>query len=221
MTELALYEALQTTRAVRKLRPDPIPDEVLRRVLQAATWAPSGGNRQPWRIIVVRAAETKRVFSKLYQAAWSTYSAPLRAAIGGLPMPARSKAEKNLAASDYMAEHLHEAPIMLTFCFDPRLLAITDAKLGRPSVVGGASIYPAVQNTLLACRAEGLGCVITTMLCQFEPQLRPLLGLPEPWALACFVPIGYPVGRGHGAPVSRQPVDQMAFSERFGQALSR
>lgn len=221
MTELALYEALQTTRAVRKLRPDPIPDDVLRRVLQAATWAPSGGNRQPWRIIVVRSPETKHVFGKLYKDAWSQYSAPLRAAMSGLPEHARAKADKNLAASDYMAEHLHEVPIMLVYCFDPRLLAITDAKLSRPSVVGGASIYPAVQNTLLACRAEGLGCVITTMLCQFEPQLRPLLGLPEPWAFACFVPIGYPVGRGHGAPVSRQPVDQMAFGERFGQPLSR
>jgi nitroreductase len=109
--------------------------------------------------------------------------------------------------------------VILVFCFDPRLLAITDAKLTRPSVVGGGSIYPAVQNTLLACRAEGLGCVLTTMLCQFEPELRPLLSLPEPWGLAAFVPIGYPVGRGHGAPVTRQALEQMVFAERFGLPL--
>ena len=219
MSELSLYEALRTARAVRKLRPDPIPDEVLRRVLEAATWAPSGGNRQPWRIIVVRKPETKRIFGELYQAPWRAYSAPLRAALANLPEASRKKAERTLAASDYLADHLHETPAILVFCFDPRLLAITDAKLARPSVVGGGSIYPAVQNTLLACRAEGLGCVLTTILCQFEPQLRELLGLPEPWGTAAFVPIGYAVGRGHGAPVSRLPVEQMVFGERWDSKL--
>lgn len=219
MSELGLYEALRTTRAVRKLRPDPIPDAVLRRVLEAATWAPSGGNRQPWRIIVVRDEQTKRVFQPLHQGAWLAYSTPLRAALGGLSEGARNKAERNLAAGDYLAEHLHEAPALLVFCFDPRLLAITDAKLQRPSVVGGGSIYPAVQNALLACRAEGLGCVLTTLLCQFEAELRPLLSLPDEWGLAAFVPIGYPVGRGHGAPVSRLPVADLVFGERFGTPL--
>jgi nitroreductase len=103
-------------------------------------------------------------------------------------------------------------------CFDPRGLAITDAALSRPSVVGGASIYPAVQNLLLACRAEGLGCVLTTLLCRNEPDLRPLLELPEPWATAAFIPVGYPVGRGHGS-LSRRPVEDMVFADRFGKAL--
>lgn len=218
MSEIGLYEAMRTTRAVRKLRPDPIPDAVLRRVLQAATWAPSGGNRQPWRIVVVRAQATKDVFGRLYHELWGPYSAATRATFDGLPAASRARAERSLAAADYMAAHLHEAPVILVFCFDPRGLMITDRALSRPSVVGGASLYPAVQNALLACRAEGLGCVLTTMLCQVEAQIRPLLALPEPWGTAAFVPIGYPVGTGHG-PLSRRPIEQMVYAERFGEAL--
>jgi nitroreductase len=218
MPEIGLYEAMRTTRAVRKLRPDPIPDPVLRRVLEAATFAPSGGNRQPWRIVVVRAQATKDVLGGLYAEQWRSYARGSRGGLAALPEPARKKAERTLAAADYLAAHLHEAPVILVFCFDPRGLAITDSQLGRPSVVGGASLYPAVQNLLLACRAEGLGCVLTTLLCQAEATIGPLLELPEPWGTAAFVPIGYPVGGGHG-PVSRRPLEQMVFGDRFGQAL--
>ena len=165
MSEIGLYAALRTTRAVRRLRPDPIPEPVLMRVLEAATWAPSGGNRQPWRIVLVRSAETKSALQQLYRGPWLAYSAASRERLAQLPEPARDKARRNLDAADHLAEHLHEAPVIAVFCFDPRLLAITDAKLGRASVVGGASIYPAVQNLLLACRAEGLGCTLTTLLC--------------------------------------------------------
>jgi nitroreductase len=97
-------------------------------------------------------------------------------------------------------------------------MAITDDGLGRPSVVGGASIYPAVQNLLLACRAEGLGCVLTTLLCKAEPQVVSLLEIPKPWATAAFVPIGWPASRGHG-PLTRRPVERMAFGDRFGAEL--
>jgi nitroreductase len=219
MPELDVFEAMRTTRAVRKLRPDPIPDAVLRRVLEAATWAPSGGNRQPWRIVAVRSPETKRALQQLYIGPWRSYAASQRNAMAPLPESARARGERNLAAGDYLAEHLHQVPAILVYCFDPKLLAITDAKLDRPSVVGGASIYPAVQNLLLACRTEGLGCVLTTLLCHSEAQVRPLIGLPDDWGTAAFVPIGYPVGRGHGTPVSRQPVSEMVFADHFGTRL--
>jgi nitroreductase len=219
MAGIDLLDAMRTTRAVRRLRTDPVPDDVLHRVLEAATWAPSGGNRQPWRIVVVRDDTTKAAFAKLYAGPWNAYAEPLRAALASLPEHARDRPQRNLAAAQYLADHLHEAPVILVFCFDPSALAITDTKLGRPSVVGGASIYPAVQNLLLACRAEGLGCVLTTILCQAEAQVRPLIGLPESWGTAAFVPIGYPVGRGHGEPVTRQPLSEMVFAERFGQKL--
>jgi nitroreductase len=218
MSELPLYEAMRTTRAVRRLRPDPIPDEVLRRVLEAATFAPSGGNRQAWRIIVVRDAALKREIAQRHAARWTPYSAQSKTAAAALPEQARARAIRSLEAGDYLAAHMHEIPAILVVCFDPRGLLITDAKLERPSVVGGASIYPAVQNVLLACRNEGLGCVLTTLLCAVEPELRPLLALPEPWGFAAFVPVGYPVGRGHG-PLSRRPVTEMVFADRFGEPL--
>jgi nitroreductase len=218
MTDISLHEAMRTTRAVRRLRSDPIPDDVLRRVLQAATFGPSGGNRQAWRVIVVRDAGLKQELAGRYRALWTPYSEASRKGAAALPDAARARSQRALDAGDYLAEHLHEAPAILVICFDPRGLMITDARLSRPSVVGGASIYPSVQNLLLACRAEGLGCVLTTLLCAEEPALAKLLEIPEPWATAAFVPIGYPVGRGHG-PLSRRPVEKMAFADRFGQPL--
>jgi nitroreductase/alkylhydroperoxidase family enzyme len=221
LSELAgmdLYEAASTTRAVRRLRPDPIPEDTLRRVLRAATWAPSGGNLQPWHVIAVREPARKQALAELYRALWSDYAAARRTLIEPLPAAMREPAERALSAGDHLAEHMGEVPVISAFCFHPERLHITDAELGRPSVVGGASVYPAVQNLLLACRAEGLGCVLTTLLCSREKEVRELLEIPEPWATAAFVPIGWPVGSGHG-PLARRPVEQVAFGERFGQPL--
>lgn len=203
---------------MRRLRPDPVPDEVLRRVLEAATFAPSGGNAQPWRMVVVRGAETKRRMGEWYAARWAAYVRGHRKLLEGAPEGVRAKTERMMAAGDYLAEHFAGTPVLVVFCFNPRNMAITDARLDRPSVVGGASVYPAVQNLLLACRAEGLGCVLTTLLCEDEPALRELLAIPDPWYTAAVVPIGYPVLRGHG-PVSRRPVEKMAFAERWGEPL--
>ena len=217
MSEIGLYEAMRSTRAVRRLRSDPIPDDVLRRVFEAATWGPSGGNRQAWRIIAVRDPEKKRALRDLYRAPWKSYAESRGGELERLPDAARARAERTYAAGDYLAEHMHEVPVICVFCFDPGGLAITDARLDRPSVVGGGSLYPAVQNLLLACRAEGLGCVLTTLLVAFEPEIRKLLELPEPWATCAFVPIGYPVAGGHG-PLSRREVEAVVFRDRWGES---
>lgn len=214
-----IYEAMRTLRAVRRLKPDPIPDDVLRRVLEAATYAPTGGNAQPWRVVVVRDAVKKARLGALYSERWHAYSAQHRKLIADAPKEAIAKAEKTLAAGDYLADHFAQIPALLIFCFNPKIMALTDEKQPRPHVVGGASIYPAVQNLLLACRAEGLGCVLTTLLCEVEPQVRELLAIPDPWYTAAAVPIGYPLLRGHG-PVSRRPVDKMTFADAWGQPLS-
>ena len=211
-----LYEALRTTRAVRRLRPDPVPDDVLRRVLEAAGWAPTGGNAQPWRVVAVRDAEKKRALQALYQPAWDAYAAHHRGLLEGAPGELRERQERMLRAADHLAHHLHEAPVILVFCFDPAAMAITDAELGRPSVVGGASVYPAVQNALLACRAEGLGCTLTTLLCLREPEVKALLGIPEGWGTAAHVPIGWPASRGHG-PLRRRPVEKSAYVDAWGR----
>lgn len=213
-----LYEAASSTRAVRRLRPDPIPDEILRRVLRAASWAPSGGNLQPWHVIAVRDPARKQGLAELYRELWSDYAASRRELIEPLPEAVRGPAERALRSGDYLAEHMGEAPVINVFCFHPERLHITDAELGRLSVVGGASLYPAVQNFLLACRAEGLGCVMTTLLCSREKEVRELLEIPEPWATSAFVPIGWPVAGGHG-PLSRRPLEQVAFADRFGEPL--
>ena len=212
---MELYDAMSTLRAVRRIRPDPVPDEVLERVFRAATWAPSGGNHQGWRIVAVRDPAKKQALEDLYRPHWEGYVPGYEAHMADMPEPARSSSERALAAGTYLATHLHEAPVVAVFCFNPGRMTITDQDLDRPSVVGGGSVYPAVQNLLLACRNEGLGCVLTTLLCREEGAVKKLLDIPEDWFTCAHVPIGYPVGGGHG-PISRKPVADMVFWDRFG-----
>ena len=209
-----LYDVMSTLRAVRKLRPDPIPDDVLERVLQAACWAPTGGNTQPWRVVVATSPETKRALQEIYEPEWARYSE------GFLDRKAGDDAEMDrwrrvAEAGDRLAAHLHEAPAILVFCANPKLMAITDAKLDRISMVGGGSVYPAVQNAMLACVEEGLGCTLTTLHCMREGEVKAALGIPDDWATVAMVPIGYPVGRGHG-PITRRPPSTMAYRDTFG-----
>ena len=220
MAEIGLYEAMRTLRAVRRLRPDPIPDDVLQRVLEAATWAPTGGNRQPWRVIVVTERSRKERLGVLYADRWAAFAKMYRARLADLPADAREKTERMLGAADHLGTHFAESPVIFVFCFNPKEMAITDAKLDRVSVVGGASIYTAVENLLLACRAEGLGCVLTTLLCECEPQVRELLAIPQPWGTAAAIPIGYPVLRGHG-PISRRSIKELAFADSWGTPFTK
>lgn len=214
MTEL--YEAMSTLRAVRRLRPDPIPHDAVERVLQAACWAPTGGNVQPWRVIVVRSPERKAKLQAIYEPEWKNYTAANRARLAQMPNGANAdKIGRTLGAGDYLAAHLAEAPVILMFCANPKNMAITDAKLDRISMVGGGSVYTAVQNTMLACREEGLGCTLTTLHCFQEPKVQEALDIPSDWATLAMVPIGYPLGGGHG-PITRQPPSALAFDDSFG-----
>ncbi len=220
MTEMPLYEAMSTLRAVRRLRPDPIPEDVLHRVLEAATWAPTGGNVQAWRVVVVRDRDKMAALGALYATRWAAYTQHYRGLMEGQPQEAIDRSERTLAAGDHLAEHFDSLPALLVFCFNPRNMAITDSEQDRPSVVGGGSIYPSVQNALLAARAEGLGCVLTTLLCQEEPSVRALLEIPDPWYTAAAVPLGYPIGGGHG-PIRRRPPEQMAYADSWGSAYGK
>ena len=212
-----LYDTMSTLRAVRRLRPDPIPDEVIERVLQAACWSPTGGNQQPWRVIVVCDPEKKLALKDLYSPEWDSYAAGFMKRFEGLPDDEVAKWQKVINAGDYLSEHLHQAPAILLFCANPKMMAITDAKLDRISMVGGGSVYPAVQNAMLACVAEGLGCTLTTLHCLREPEIKELFDIPDPWGTVAMVPIGYPVGKGHGS-ITRKPPAAMAFSNAFGAA---
>ena len=214
-----IYEMMSTLRAVRRLRPDPIPDDVMDRVLQAAAWAPTGGNMQPWRVIVVTSSERKQALADIYKPAWYRYAKGYDKRIEQLPADEAEKARRNRIAGDYLADHLHEAPTILMFVADPQMMAITDAKLDRVSMVGGGSVYTAVQNAMLAARTEGLGCVLTTLHCLDEEEVKEALSIPEGWATLAMVPLGYPIGSGHGA-ITRQSVTALAFDDAFGVAWS-
>ena len=214
-----IYEMMSTLRAVRRLRPDPIPDDVLDRVLQAAAWAPTGGNMQPWRVIVVTSSERKQALADIYGPAWYRYAKGYDKRIEQLPPDEAEKARRNRIAGDYLADHLHEVPTILMFVADPKMMAITDAKLDRVSMVGGGSVYTAVQNAMLAARTEGLGCVLTTLHCLAEDEVKEALEIPEGWATLAMVPLGYPIGSGHG-PITRQSAAALAFDDAFGVAWS-
>jgi nitroreductase len=205
---------MRTLRAVRRLRPDPIPDDAFARILRAATWAPSGGNRQPWRIVAVRDRGLLATLGALYARSWSAYAAKAREGLERLPANVAAGHERTLRAGDHLAAHFAETPAVLIFCFNPQHMAITDEALDRVSVVGGGSVYPAVQNVLLACRTEGLGAVLTTLLCQHEHEVLQLLEIPEPWGTAAAIPIGYPVGRGYGA-ITRRDASEMVYADRW------
>jgi nitroreductase len=216
---MELYEAMRGAPTTRSFAPDPVPREVLRRVLDNARFAPSGGNRQGWRLIAVEDADTRRSLRDLYQPHWRDYmertgAAAILANPGELP-PARVRM---LRRADEFAERLHEVPLHLVVCAQLGDLAIVDSGLDRPSIVGGASVYPFVQNVLLGLRAEGLGAALTTLLTPAEPQVRRLLAIPEDVVLAAYVLVGR---RTDPWPVrlARRPVEQFAFSERYGEVL--
>jgi len=219
-----LYQTMSTLRAVRRLRPDPLPNDVIERILQAACWAPTGGNVQPWRVIVVQDPERKAKLQAVYRPQWERYIAKRRDALaatqsGGADTRAEeadAKFARTIAAGDHLAEHLADAPAILMFIANPANMMATDSHLDRMSLVGGGSIYPAVQNAMLACVAEGVGCVLTTLHCLDEAAVMEALDIPEGWATAAMVPIGLPVGGGHGS-INRQPPSAMAFQDSFGE----
>ena len=211
-----LYDAMSTLRAVRRLRADPIPDDVMERVLQAACWAPTGGNQQPWKVVVVTDSTVKAGLREIYRPEWQRYAKGFAARLEGQPDEVVEPWKRVIKAGDYLADHLHDAPAILMFCGNPAAMAITDAKLDRVSMVGGGSVYPAVQNAMLACVAEGLGCTLTTLHCLREAEVKSLLNVPDSWATLAMVPIGYPVGRGHG-PITRKGADVMAARDTFDQ----
>ena len=214
---MQLYDAMSTLRAVRRLRTDPIPDQVLERVLQAACWAPTGGNTQPWKVIVATDPTIKAGLKDIYKPVWDRYRDGMLARLENEPEAAAEAGRRIVKAGDYLADNLGDAPAILVFCANPKAMAITDAKLDRISMVGGGSVYPAVQNAMLACVEEGLGCTLTTLHCFKEPEVKELLNIPDSWATVGLVPIGYPVGRGHG-PITRKGADVMAARNSFNEA---
>jgi len=208
-----LFEAIESAGTCRFYKPDPLPDSVLSKAFDAARFGPQGGNRQPVRWVVVRDPAAKTQLKHWYLQPWGAYIANARKgaiSFGG--------ASRLLDAADHFANHLDEVPAIVVVCAEIASLHVTDPDFDRPSVVGGASIYPSVQNFLLACRALGLGTALTTLLCSFEPQVKELLSIPDGFLTAAHIAVGYP-SRPFLKKLKRQPVEGMVFAEKFGFPL--
>lgn len=201
--QIGLFSAIYSTRALRRLKPDPAPDEVLFQVFDAAIRAPSGGNAQDWRFVVIRDAAVKAAIGGWFREAWERYQpgyAAGAAALDALPRHRRLP----LKSTAYLVEHITEAPVIVAPC----------GVRGKHSTPGG-SIFPAVQNLLLAARALGLGGAITNFARAHHPELMAMLGIPEEYEIYCLIPLGYPLDRP--GPVSRRPVKRVVFVDRWEQ----
>jgi nitroreductase len=191
-----LYEVMRTTSAVRQFTNDPLPDEILYTILDNARFAPSGGNRQSTRIVIIRDRVTRQALVDLTIPGAKKYVAQRQA--GENPWntinPSRVS-DDEIAATDVpesFTTPLLEAAVVLVVCVDLRRVAALDKELDRVGIVGGASVYPLAWNILLASRNEGFGGTITTMAVAEEPRMRQLLGIPDTYAVACVVPLGKP-----------------------------
>jgi nitroreductase len=199
---MELTDALRTTGSVRAFLDEPVPDDVLYAILDDARFAPSGGNRQAWRVIVVKDERRRRALRDLYLDGWHDYVAHVLA--GLIPFSPLASEEDRAAASakraaaievskpDGFPETLDQVPVMLVICADLGALAATDRDLGRYQIAGGASIYPFVWNILLSARARGLGGVMTTIATRNESLVREVLGLPHDQIVASIVALGHP-----------------------------
>ena len=217
---MELLDAMRCAPTSRRFKADPVPREALLRALEAARFAPSGGNRQGWRVIVVQDADTRLALRDLYLPHWRAY---MRTTGGALMLeeperfdPARVRMVRR---ADEYANALEQVPVHLVVGVRLGDLAVTDAELHRQSIVGGASVYPFAQNLLLGLRGEGLGAALTTLLVPAEAQVRRLLEIPEEVALAAHIGVGY---RADAWPrtLARRPVAEFAFAERFGKPFA-
>ncbi len=225
MAEIGLFEAMYSARALRRFKPDPVPDEIIARILDAAIRAPSASNDQHWAFVVVKDPERRRRVAQIYRKVAAGIR-PLLEKLYEQPQAGRATPDRSLQILADSVVHLHEnmhvPPILLVACLKPIPPYWEGINVSGEILEGmkamdrfaGASIYPAVQNIILACRAFGLGTVLTTLHAILEDEVKAALEIPrevETWAL---MPIGYPVDKF--GPVKRKPINEIAFQDRWG-----
>jgi len=220
MVLMELYDVMRSTPAVREFTDDPLLDDVLARILDNARFAPSGGNRQGVRVIVLRDEDTRAALADLGLPAARRYAAQLANGESPWnPLQPPGVDASTIAATEVparMSASLREAPVVLVICLDLGVVAATDQDLDRVGVVSGASVYPFVWNVLLAARNEGYGGVLTTMAVAEEPRVKGLLGVPDSYAIAAVVPLGKPVRQV--TKLRRRPVPEFVTCDRFDGA---
>jgi nitroreductase len=223
---MELAEVMRTTPATRTFTDEAVPDEVLHRILDHARFAPSGGNRQGWHVVVVKDHQTREQIRELYQASWREYWAHVK--IGKVafqpgetrfsqPWVDLDEARQTPAPNEF-ADDMDTHPVLLIVCVALEALAVLDHGLPRQSIVGGGSIYPFCHNIMLKARDEGLGGVMTTAICREEAVLAELLAIPETHAVASLIALGHP--REVVTKLRRDPVEEFAVVDRFdGEAF--
>jgi len=203
-----LFEIMRTTRAMRRLKPDPVPDALIRKILEAGHWAPNGGNSQRWGFLVVKDPEAKKAIQPYYRRAFDEVRNPGHLADAPADPEERTRKDRQHAAVEYLTDHFHEAPVWIVAC-------LQDSAGAPAERAKGASIYPAVQNMLLAARALGLGATLTTRHLFYEREAEEILGLPPNVHSYAILPIGYPMGRF--GPVGRGPLKDIVHLDRWGR----
>jgi nitroreductase len=214
-----LYEAMRCAPTTRRFKEDAVPREALLRALEAARFAPSGGNRQGWRVVVVEDPAKRAALRDLYLPGWRAYLE----LTGGARMLAEPDSfdaarVRMVRRADEYAQGLDRVPVHLVVGVRLEDLAVTDSELPRQSIVGGASVYPFVQNLLLALRGEALGAALTTLLVPAEADVKRLLAIPQEVAIAAHIGVGYR-DQPWPANLARKAVEEFAFSERYGDPL--
>jgi nitroreductase len=210
-----LYDVMRTTGATRQYTDDPLPDDVLERILDNARFAPTGGNRQGIHAIVVRDPQTRDRLAELAVPGARRYIAQIRNGEGPWnPLQPCGVDAETIAAVELPAgSPLRDAPVVLVVCVDLAVVAAFDQDLDRIGVIPGASVYPFVWGILLAARNEGYGGVLTTAAVAEEPRVKDLLGIPKDYAIAAVLPLGKPVRQF--TKLTRKPVADIATRERF------
>ncbi len=204
---MELTQVMRTAGSTRRFTSDPVPDDVVYRVLDNARFAPSGNNRQGWRVIVVRDSAVRVQLRDLYRKSWYTYHAPLFTPPGQPPTP------------DHYADHLDEVPVHLVVLVKQAALTTTIQALDASHHIGGASVYPFVQNLVLGLRAAGLGTTLSTVLVPVEAEVKQLLRIPDGVALAAHLGVGWPAGP-LPTRLTRRPVADFTTVDSFdGEAF--
>ncbi|MBI3517064.1 MAG: nitroreductase family protein [Proteobacteria bacterium] len=201
-----LFDIIHSTRAMRRLKPDPVPDALVAKILQAGQCAPNGGNTQRWRFLVIKDAAIKKAVQVWYKRALDEVVGPRYASSAPPPGATAEGYKRQHSAVEYLTDHFHEAPVWIVPCIE---------SAEKPTRSSGASIYPAVQNMLLAARALGLGATLTTRHLLYEKESEAALGLPPNVHSYAIIPIGYPMGKF--GPVGRGPLAEFVYQDRWGQ----
>ncbi|MGE0223720.1 MAG: nitroreductase family protein [Acetobacteraceae bacterium] len=201
-----VFEIMGTTRSMRRLKPDPVPDELIVKILEAGTSAANGGNNQKWRFLVLKEPTRKKAVQAWYKKAFDEWIGPRYASSAPPPGIDAARYGRQHKAVEYLTEHFHEAPVWIVACLEDG---------PNPDRSMGASIYPAVQNMLLAARALGLGSTLTTRHLRFEKETEEALGLPPNVHSYAILPIGWPMGKF--GPTGRGKLSEFVFQDNWGQ----